>query len=524
MTALLSVHDLALDYRLADGSRVHVLRGASFTIQRREAVGLLGSSGSGKTSLLRCILGMPLPAAEVRCATLTFEEKNLLTMSDRERHALRRNRIGYVFQDPSNRLSPFRRIRRQLEDASRGRSDRIASLQLLSAVGLNANRIASSYPCELSGGECQRVAIAQAMASGPSLLLADEPTSALDTISQRHIIDLLKQMQASLDTAMLIVSHDPSVLLALVDRILVLREGRLTEYAPSHTKKTAPGIAVSGGQKRTVASLLDVRNLRLVHGFDRRWRRWLGGQLTHAALQGASLTVQPGECVAVVGPSGSGKSTLARSIAGIDEPQSGEMHLSSEPLLYARSPALRACMQLILQDTVEALNPRLTVGQILEEPFRINRQLQTDSDASRPGRREVSARMEQVLEEVSFPRNHLSRRPLQLSGGERQRVAIARALMLQPALLLLDEALVGLDPELQKSILDLLERLRVRHGLTCIHFSHDLRQMLVVADQIAVMDEGRIVECHPAVDFPKAARHPASLRLLEAMLPGPEGL
>ncbi len=520
MKPLLSVHDLTLDYRLLDGGRVHVLRKASFTVERKEAVGVLGPSGSGKTSLLRCILGMPALAAEVQCATLEFEDMNLLTMSDRERHALRRNRMGVIFQDPGNRLSPFRTIRRQIEDASAGRWNRIKSRQSLSAVGLsNAKRVASSYPHELSGGECQRVAIAQALAAAPSLLLADEPTSALDTIAQRNIVDLLKQMRASSDISMIVISHDPSMLRALVDRILVLRDGCLTDYAPAPVNSNGSRRQVSGVQNGVEPPLLDVHDLRMIHGVARGWRRWYRKTLSHPALQGTSVTIQSGECVAVVGPSGSGKSTLARCIAGIDKPQSGEMYFSSRPVFYDRPLALRRALQLILQDTAGALNPRLTVGQILEEPFSIERQRASDPHSPQPGKQEVAGRIEQILEEVSLPVGYLDRRSPQLSGGERQRVSIARALVLRPALLLLDEALAGLDAELQQSILDLLERLRNRHGLTCIHFSHDLRRMLIVADRIAVMHEGCIVESHPAAEFSKLARHPASLRLLQAVLP-----
>ncbi len=525
MKPLLSIQDLTLDYCLPDGSRVNVLRKASVNVGRNEAVGILGPSGSGKTSLLRCILGIPSGEAQIRCATLDFEDMNLLTMSDRERHALRRNRLGVIFQDPGNRLSPFSTIRRQIEDASAGRWNRIRSLQALSAVGLsNANRIASSYPHELSGGECQRVAIAQALASSPSLLLADEPTSALDTIAQRHIIDLLKRIRAGSDISMVVISHDPSMLRALVDRILELREGSLIDYAPPTAKLDRPRRQVSVVPMADVPPFLEVHELKLIHGAARGWRRWHRKKVSHPALQGTSIRIQSGECVAVVGQSGSGKSTLARCIAGINKPQSGAIYLSAEPLSHDRPPALRRALQLILQDTAGALNPRLTVAQILEEPFRIERQRASNRHSPEPGRQEVSGRIEKILEEVSLPVGYLGRRSPQLSGGERQRVSIARALVLRPTLLLLDEALAGLDAELQQSILDLLERLRTRHGLTCIHFSHDLRRMLIAADRIAVMHEGCIVESHTAAEFSKLARHPASLRLLQAVLPDPEEL
>ncbi len=523
MKPVLSIQELSLDYRLSKGKQVRVLRGTSLAIGQGEAVGLLGPSGSGKTSILRFILGMPSPGAETRCAALQFEGRDLLRMTARERHTLRRNRMGVIFQDPLSRFSPFRRISRQVQDVFPRRYSRIDTLRCLSDVGLaDPERIASSYSHQLSGGECQRIAIAQALVSEPSLLLADEPSSALDTVAQRHILDLLIKVRAQHGMAMLVISHDPATLLALVDRILVMRDGILYDYDPPRSTLRGSQRSIRSKEIETEVPLLEVRNLRLQHGSSRRWRSWLESHQPHPALQGVNLAVRPGECVAVVGGSGSGKSTLARCIAGIDAPQAGVIYFAGSPLLHTRPLLLRAHLQLILQDTVGSLNPRLTVAQILEEPLRIHQRRPTMSHIQSSVQKDTKDRINRALAAVSLPVEYSERCPPQLSGGERQRVAIARALVLHPSLLLLDEALTGLDHELQQSVLELLGALRAQMGLTCIHFSHDLSQMLLVADRIAVMDEGRIVESHPAAEFSRAARHPASLRLLDAMLAKPE--
>lgn len=525
MKPVLCIRDLSLNYRLSKDKRVRVLHDANLIIKAGETVGLLGPSGSGKTSLLRCILGMPMPEAEVRCAELQFEGSDMTTMTARQLHALRRNRMGVIFQDPAHRLSPFRRIGGQMGDAFPGGHHRADILSSLSSVGLaDPARIASSYAHELSGGECQRVAIAQALAAKPSLLLADEPSSALDTVSQRQILDLLLGVRSELGIAMLVISHDPALLSALADRILVLRAGALDDYAPARSATFHTHRHFCAAEKEKEKPLLKVSDVHLAYGSYRGWMKWRARHTPHPALRGSSLQVEQGECVAVVGASGSGKSTLARCIAGIDFPQSGEISLSGEVLPQARPLALRARLQLILQDTVGALNPRLTVAQILAEPLSIHRHRTFRGPWPHARRGDELERIPQVLASVSLPLEYLERRPAQLSGGERQRVAIARALVLRPSILLLDEALTGLDRDLQQSMLVLLDELRTQIGLTCVHFSHDLGQMLRVTDRIAVMDEGRIVECHAAAQFSRLASHPASLRLLHAILDPPADL
>ncbi len=479
------------------------------TIGEGEVVGLLGPSGSGKTTLIRCILGLPIPNAIIRCVGLQVAGRDLLTMSSRERHRLRRQQMGIVFQDPASRLSPFRTIERQIADAIPSGRAGVDNAERLREFGFtDPGRIADSYPHQLSGGECQRVAIAQALAADPALLLADEPTSSLDTVNQQQILHLLLSLRQKRKVAMLCISHDPLLLRALADRIVRLQDGTVTPFQNSRSHYFPVGRTLPKTLPET-QSQLAIRDLRLSYASSASWlRRGKKSQL-HWALQGVSLQVEPGECFAVVGASGSGKSTLAHCIAGLLHPQTGTMEFSGKPLAGPRSKQTCARIQLILQNTATALNPQLSVRQILEEPLQIHspRRLHHAVD-------EVLA----ALEAVSLPAEYRLRRPSQLSGGERQRVAIARALMSGPTLLLLDEALSGLDRDRQESILGLLESLRMSRGLACLHFSHDLGQMLRVADHIAVMESGSIVETHPASMFPRMARHPASLRLLEAML------
>jgi peptide/nickel transport system ATP-binding protein len=512
MQPLLSVQDLSLDYSPSRQSTASVLQDVNFVIQHNEVIGLLGPSGSGKTSLLRCILGMPSPAARIRCAALRFEDSDLLSMPARARRILRHRRMGFIFQDPVSHLSPYRRVRSQLLDIFPHSASRSDLLEALRRVGFDLPaRIAAAWPHQLSGGEAQRVAIAQALAAQPSLLLADEPSSALDALTQRRILDLLLQLRTEQQIAMLIVSHDPAVLAAIADRVLVLRAGSLAPYEPPRPQQRA---ARPRSSSTSSAPLLEVRDLRFAHVQHRFWSRT--PRIT-SILHGISLRIAPGECLAIIGASGCGKSTLARCIVGIEPHCTGNILFNGEHLGVTRSCAAQAGIQLILQDTVGALNPRLTVAEILAEPLRIHPPRSTSPHKAHS----IDVHIRAILAAVSFPAAYLSRFPFQLSGGERQRVAIARALILKPSLLLLDEALTGLDRDLQDSMLALLDALRREMQLTCIHFTHDLSRVLRSADRVAVLHHGSVVEDLPASAFAAEARHPASLQLLHAILPDP---
>lgn len=512
MAVLLSVQDLSLDYSSSRKSTVPILRNVSLAIERGEAVGLLGPSGSGKTSLLRCILGINGPTAAMRCGELRFEGRDLLTLSARERRILRFRHVGFIAQDPVSRFSPFRRVGAQIKDTSPPRA-RFADLpDLLRGAGFSdPERIARSWPHELSGGEAQRVAIAQALAGQPSLLLADEPTSALDTIAQRQVLNLLLRLRVQGRTAMLIVSYDPALLGSVADRILVLHNGVLADHRPCRRQRP-PRKPVPAA---TASPLIELRGIRFAYGRHQLWPR---APHHSPILHDICLSVAPGESLAIVGASGSGKSTLARCIAGVESRYRGEIIFGGRAIGNPRRLSTRAEIQLILQDTVGALNPRLTVAEILAEPLLIHSRRDQSIHFTHQS---ISDRMLRTLRAVSLPPAYLRRHPPHLSGGERQRVAIARALMLAPSLLLLDEALTGLDRGLQDSILAMLDSLRMQMNLACVHFTHDLARFLHSADRIAVLHQGHIVECHAAGEFPRLATHPTSLQLLQAMLPDP---
>lgn len=514
MSPLLEVDAL----RIALPGRPDAIGPISFALEAGRGLGLVGESGSGKSLSLLALLDLLPPGART-AGRLVFAGRNF-DLARGEQAALRGRGLGLVFQDALASLHPLRTIGAQLVETLRvhapglsRRAARTRAIAGLARVGLDAPEQAfDSVPHRLSGGQRQRAMIALALASEPRVLLADEPTSALDTPVQRGILDLLLQLQRELGLALLFVGHDLDVVGAVCDALLVLRHGRVLEHgareqilrAPQqdYTRRLlaaqhlAPRRA-DAGAGITPTPLLQVEHLTL---------RYPGRSVD--AVADAALSLARGQTLALVGESGSGKSTLGRALLQLQRAAPGSRvrfdGVELTGLTAAALKPLRRRIQIVFQDPYASLDPRQRVAQILSEPLRIH---------ALPHDR---ASLVALLQAVELEATHLARYPHEFSGGQRQRIAIARALATGPELLVCDEAVSALDALVRAQILALLERLRHERGLALLFITHDLGVAAALADHIAVMQHGRIVESGPCATVFGAPAHPYTRALLAA--------
>jgi ABC-type glutathione transport system ATPase component len=479
---------------------MQAVAGVSLTLCRGETLALVGESGSGKSLTALSIAGLAPPAAQVS-GSLCIDGREMLDAPEPAWRRLRGARIGMVFQEAMGSLNPAMRIGAQIAEAIMAHRalprTEVARRVLagLAEVGLpDPPGKAAAFPHQLSGGQQQRVMIAMALAADPALLIADEPTTALDTTVQAQILALLAGLQARRGLAMLFVSHDLAVVEGMAQQVAVMREGRVVEAGPTAKVFAAPRhpytaalLASRPGRALQMAAgdaggvpALDIRDLAVVFRAHR-----LGG-VRLRAVDGVSLRIAPGEALGLVGESGSGKSTLARAAVGLAVPTSGSIRVfGQDPLLPEGRRERARLVQMVFQDAAGSLNPRLTVAQILAEPLVVH-------GLCPPGERRGHAL--RLLTEVGLDAAHLDRYPHQLSGGQRQRVAIARALAVDPRLLVCDEPVSALDMTVQAQVLDLLGRIRRERGLALLFIGHDLEAVGAIAERIAVMKDGRIVE------------------------------
>ncbi|MFF1487496.1 ABC transporter ATP-binding protein [Streptomyces sp. NPDC058319] len=487
-----------------------VLRDACLSVRAGQVLGVVGRSGSGKSSLAHGLLGHARPGLEVRAGTVRVAGLDPFDRADARR--LRGRVVSFLGQDPASSLNPALRIGTQIAEAVRLRSTvaggggvRARVEELLLSVRLPADRsFRRRLPRELSGGQAQRVALALALAGRPSLLVLDEPTSGLDPVLADGMRALLAETLREGDRAALLVSHDPAWLGAVSDDVIRLEGGRIVGRGiPAAPSPVQPSGAPSGGGSPgeaprataaapVVAGGLLVRGLHAVHGRS-------------AVLHDVSLTVPAGSCTAVVGASGSGKTTLARCLAGLHPKAAGSVEWRDGGAPRRRG----APVQLVAQDARGALNPRESVGTALTRPLR---------GVGGGSARGASDEAVRLLRLVGLDEDVLARRPGELSGGQRQRVALARTLAAGPRVLVCDEITSALDRETAARVLDLLDELRRTPGLTVVMVTHDLAAAAQRADQVVVLDEGRVVEAGPADRVLVDPEHAVTRKLL-----APEG-
>lgn len=530
---LFRIAGLSVEYDAVGGDVVRALRGVDLEIAAGQTVGVLGESGSGKSSLALALMQLLPRNARIAAGHIEYRGHNPAEFSSKELRAMRGAEVALISQEPALALNPVLPLGTQIIDVLKAHAsltrDQLSarSKEMLREVGFDdPERIMRAYPHQLSGGQRQRVAIAQALVCHPQLLIADEPLSSLDVVTQTEIVDLLQRFKRELSLAMVFVTHNAGVLSSLADHVIVMREGEvLAGGSMDEMQRSADPyiqallfperniLAAPHGTKNSSAMqpLLQVRNVSKKFVQRRLLSR---RKFVVQSLDGVDLELQEGATVAVLGRSGSGKSTLARCIAGFETPDSGEIVLGGQQRLtvpdsragFAREWAEPRGVQMIFQDVATSLNPRFTARQIVGEPLEIAR-WKTDL--------ERTARALELMQEVGLDPDSASRLAGEFSGGQRQRLALARALAAEPKLLILDEAFSGLDMPLQAQMVRLLMELQARHGLTYLYISHDLNFVQLFAQEVVVMESGKIVE-RLAPSRLGQGTHPATRALVAA--------
>ncbi len=532
---VLELRELSVSFATA-GGEVEAVSELSLEIGTGECLGVVGESGAGKSQAFLAVMGLLPPNARVR-GSARFSGAELLGRPAGELNRVRGAGLAMIFQDPLTSLTPHLRIGDQIAESvvqhtgaswQRGRA---RALELLERVHVaDPVRRLRQYPHELSGGMRQRVMIAIALACDPRLVIADEPTTALDVTIQAQILALLAELKREQGMSMVLITHDLGIVAGIADRAAVMQAGRLVEISPverlfrhpehAYTQRLLravprldgpgrPGDALAGDER-----LLSLENVR-VH--FKLARTGLRRAPIVRAVEDVSLTLSPGEAVGIVGESGSGKSTLARAALRLLSLQAGRivwLGRARETLSASALRPFRRDMQLVFQDPLASLDPRMTVAEIVGEPLRVH---QRDLDAT--ARRHAAA---DILLRVGLGRNLLSRYPHELSGGQTQRVAIARAMVLKPRLLVCDEAVSALDVSVQSQILALLEDLKREYRTAILFISHNLAVVRRLCDRVLVLYLGRMMEEGPTEALYTMAAHPYTRGLLAAVpLPDP---
>ncbi len=503
MAPVLAIRDLEIRFRTGAGA-LRAVKRVSFEIAKGETLAIVGESGSGKSQTMLAALGL-LAANGAVTGSATFNGIELIGATQKRLDEFRGRKVAMIFQEPMTSLDPLYTIGAQLVKVLRRHKpiSRVAAREeaaaLLARVRIpDAAARLDSYPHEMSGGQRQRVMIAMALAHGPDLLVADEPTTALDVTIQAEILDLLAALQRELGMAIAFITHDLGLVRRFAKRVIVMRGGEIVEEGavieifarPKHDYTKALLDAEPAGRKTPVASdaplVLTANDIRVEYEI----LRGLFGRkkLTVKAVDGVSIALRAGETLGLVGESGSGKSTLARAIVRL-APATGLVCFEDRALLPLTKPELRPIrkkLQMVFQDPYGSLSPRMSVGEIVSEGLRVHEPALTATQRD--------ARAAAALEDVRLDPAWRRRFPHEFSGGQRQRIAIARAIVLRPKLVILDEPTSALDRTIQKAIVELLRDLQARHGLAYLFVSHDLATVRAMADRIAVMKDGRIVE------------------------------
>lgn len=564
-TPLLSVKNLTVDFHTQEGV-TRAVNNISFDIPAGKTVGIVGESGSGKSVTSLAVMGLlQKPSGIVESGQILFQGKDLLLNNEDQMRKIRGNEISMIFQEPMTSLNPVFKVGAQIGEVlmihkkmtKKQAWDR--AVDLMNQVGIpNPSMSAHKYPHEMSGGQKQRVMIAMAIANEPKLLIADEPTTALDVTIQKQVIELLKKLQEQYQMSMMFITHDLGVIGDLADDVVVMYRSNVVEkdhvqniYENAHHPYTKgllacrPNLGANPRRLLTVSDfmndkgeelkvpverltvfdkeinpihkdekiLLEIKNLQTSFPI----KGGLFGQtIDHVhAVNDVSFTIQKGKTFGLVGESGCGKTTLGRTILRLIEPSAGQIIYDGKDITNVYGEELRLLrrkMQIIFQDPYSSLNPRMTVAEILTEPLIIH-----NIGASKAERLDMA---KALMSKVGLNLAHLNRYPHEFSGGQRQRICIARALMLRPEFVVCDESVSALDVSIQAQVLNLLLDLQDEFKLTYIFISHDLSVVNFIADDVAVMYGGKIVEMDKASRIYKNPQQEYTKALLSAIPKG----
>jgi len=521
---LLELKNLCTSFR-SDGESDQVLYDVSMSIDRGETVALAGESGSGKSVTALSIMRLLEYDAATISGRINFEGRDLLSLTEEEMRQVRGNRVAMIFQEPMTSLNPVYCIGDQIMESLMVHQQletvaaRKRAIELLERTGIsNPSSRIGSFPHQLSGGQRQRVMIAMALACRPALLIADEPTTALDVTIQAQILALIKDIQQEMGMAVFLITHDLNMVRKAADRVNIMHQGRIVESGHAEkifTEPTDPytihllesvphGRPEPKPERPLVIAINDLKcHFPIKRGF---FRRTVG---SIKAVDGVNIKIREGTTLGVVGESGSGKSTLGMCLLRLTGCR-GTINYNGRdmvPLNNRQMRPLRRELQVVFQDPFSSLSPRLNIEQIIGEGLTVH-----NIGRNRLDRRRL---VEEALLEVGLEKEMADRYPHEFSGGQRQRIAIARAVILKPRFLVLDEPTSALDMTIQAQIIDLLKGLQKRYQMTYLFISHDLRVVKAMADEVAVMLDGRIVEYGPSEIFDNPA-HPYTRKLFSA--------
>lgn len=562
MKSLLDIKNLSVDF-VTDKGLIHAVDKVSFSIRKGETLGLVGESGSGKSVTSLAVMRLlAQPPGRISHGEILLEGQDLLKISEQDMRAIRGNRISMIFQEPMTSLNPVFTVGYQIVESvqlhqklSKNEAWQKAT-ELLNQVGIpNASQRVKSFPHELSGGQRQRVMIAMAIACEPDLLIADEPTTALDVTVQKQILSLLTKLQEKYGMSLLFITHDLGVIKEISEDVVVMYKGRAVEEGSvhnlfSHAKHPytkgllacRPSLEKSYKRLATVSDFMDqnekeksfdlselgVQTLKPsdsttepiveVRGLKKHFplrSDWFGNvkEWVHA-VDGVDLKIQKGHTLGLVGESGCGKTTLGRTLLRLIEPTEGTVLYEGQKindLSHKEMRHMRRKMQIIFQDPYASLNPRMSVGDAIMEPMAVHK-----IETTQKARQQKAV---YLMEKVGLSADLLKRYPHEFSGGQRQRICIARALAVEPDFIVCDESVSSLDVSVQARILNLLIDLQDEMGLTYVFISHDLAVVKFISDELAVMNQGQIVEYASSEDIYKNPKSEYTKKLLSS-IPG----